>query len=224
MSASSQRKEPRAATARETVGLVRARAAADARLAFLRGFLERPFEVASIVPSSRFLEQRIVKLAGVRSATSVVELGPGTGGTTRAILRAMPPDARLLGVEINPDFHALLSGIEDTRFTLHLGSAADLVETLAARGIPAPQAIISGIPFSTMRRAAASAVANAVASALAPGGRFVAYQFSDQVRRVCRPHLGKARVELELLNIPPVRVYQWRKDGAPQGSARCDRA
>jgi len=127
-------------------------------------------------------------------------------------------------VEINPAFHALLAEIEDPRFTLHLGSAADLVETLAARAMPAPQAIISGIPFSTMGRATAAIVANAIAAALAPGGRFVAYQFSHQVHRFCRPHLGKARVELELLNIPPVRVYQWKKDGASPATPRQDRS
>jgi len=186
----------------------------DGRLAFFRGFLERPFEVASIIPSSRFVEQRVVKLAAVQSATTIVELGPGTGGTTRAILRAMPREARLLGVEINPGFQALLARIDDPRFAVHMGSAAELRDALAARGLPAPQAIISGIPFSTMDRALACDIADTVAAVLAPGGRFVAYQFSDEVHRFCRPHLGPARVEVELLNIPPLRVFQWQKGGA----------
>jgi phospholipid N-methyltransferase len=185
----------------------------NGRLVFLRGFLQHPREVASVVPSSRFVERRIVKLAAVRSATTVVELGPGVGGTTRAILQALAPDARLLSLEINPVFHALLRKIDDPRFVVHLGSAEDLRGTLASYGLSAPQAIVSGIPFSTMSRAVANRVLDAVADVLPPGGRFVAYQVRDHVHQLCRPYLGPARVEVELLNVPPLRLFVWEKNG-----------
>ena len=68
----------------------------DSRFAFLQGFLKRPREVGSIIPSSRFLERRIVRSAGVEDTGIIVELGPGTGGTTRALLRAMKPTSKLL--------------------------------------------------------------------------------------------------------------------------------
>ena len=61
----------------------------DDRLAFLKGFLRQPKGVGSVIPSSRFLERKMVRMAGVAQAESVIELGPGTGGTTRAILAAM---------------------------------------------------------------------------------------------------------------------------------------
>ncbi|HEU4430927.1 MAG TPA: methyltransferase, partial [Myxococcota bacterium] len=80
----------------------------DEHLPFLQGFLRRPQQVASVMPSSRFLERRLVSLAGVRSAQLVVELGPGTGGTTRALLAALPAGARLLCIELDADFAALL--------------------------------------------------------------------------------------------------------------------
>jgi phosphatidylethanolamine/phosphatidyl-N-methylethanolamine N-methyltransferase len=188
----------------------------NGHLLFLRGFLKHPREVASVVPSSRFVEQRIVKLAAVGAATSIVELGPGTGGTTRAILRSMPQDARLLSVEINPVFHALLGRLQDPRFNVHLGSAEELRELLAHYDMPAPQAIISGIPFSTMSRSVACRILKAIAEVLPTGGRFVAYQVRDHVHRLCRPYLGPARVEVELLNIPPLRVFQWEKNGVPR--------
>ena len=68
----------------------------DHRLAFLKNFLEKPKEVGSIIPSSRFMEKRLVRIAQLEQATLAIELGPGTGGTTRAILKSMKPDARLL--------------------------------------------------------------------------------------------------------------------------------
>ena len=189
----------------------------NGHLLFLRGFLRHPREVASVVPSSRFVEQRIVKLAGVSAASSIVELGPGTGGTTRAILRAMPKDARLLSFEINPVFYGLLRRIQDPRFTVHLGSAEGLKEALTRYGMPAPEAIISGIPFSTMSGAMSHRVLAAISEMLPPGGRFVAYQVRDHVHRLCQPYLGPARVEIELLNIPPLRLFMWEKNGISHG-------
>ena len=84
----------------------------------------------------------------------VVELGPGTGGTTQALLRAMRPDAQLLAIEINPRLaERVRARIADPRLIVHCGSADDLADALAAHGLPAPDAVISGIPFSTMPRA-----------------------------------------------------------------------
>ena len=49
--------------------------------------------------------------SGIAAADVVVELGPGTGGTTRALLRALPQHARLLSIDVNPHFHGLLQRI-----------------------------------------------------------------------------------------------------------------
>ncbi len=183
----------------------------NGRIAFLRGFLKHPRQVGSVIPSSRFLERRLVELGGVSTAKTIVELGPGTGGTTRAILRAMPKDARLLSIEIIPEFYGFLRRIDDPRLIAHLGSAEDLREVISSCGLPAAQAVICGIPLSIMGPSHASRILDAILAVLAPGGRFVVYQIRDQVDRLCRPYLGPARVEVEFLNIPPLRVFQWNK-------------
>jgi phospholipid N-methyltransferase len=186
-------------------------------MAFLQEFLKHPLQVGSIIPSSRFLERRLVELGEVRSAGTIVELGPGTGGTTRAMLGAMAPHARLLSIEINPDLHAMVSRIADARFIPHHGSADRLPETLSMYGLAAPDVVVSGIPFSTMSPATGARVLEGIAAVLAPGGRFVAYQVSSRVDSLCRPILGPARVHTELFNLPPLRIYRWEKEtGSPQ--------
>lgn len=183
--------------------------------AFVRQFLRDPKGVASIVPSSRWLEQRVVRNALIPQAATVVELGPGTGGTTRALLRAMNPQARLLSIELNPQFHAhVAKQVRDARLHVECGSAERIAEYLDARRLPAPDAIVSGIPFSTMPPAVSERIAAAVAAALRPGGRFVAYQWTPWVARFTTPHLGEPTLEWELANVPPMRVYTWIKAAA----------
>jgi phosphatidylethanolamine/phosphatidyl-N-methylethanolamine N-methyltransferase len=186
----------------------------NGRFLFLQEFLKHPLQIGSIIPSSGFLEQRILDVAGIKSAKTIVELGSGTGGTTRAILGTMAHNARLLSIEINPRFHAMVKAIEDDRLIAHLGSASELGKIISAHGLDAPDVIISGIPFSTLDNAEGCRVIEAVSSLLAPSGRFVAYQVSKRVATLCRPVLGPERMRLELLNIPPMRVYQWEKQGA----------
>lgn len=183
----------------------------NGRPAFFQEFLKHPLQIGSIIPSSRFLERRIVAAAGVASANVVVDLGPGTGGTTRAILRAMPQHPRLLSIEINPLFHALVCSIKDDRIIAHLGSACEIREIVSGYGLDAPNAVISGIPFSTMSRSEGVQILEAVASLLAPGGRFVAYQVSNRVAILCTHILEPGQTTTELLNIPPMRVFQWSK-------------
>ena len=186
----------------------------NGRFAFFKEFLKHPLQIGSIIPSSRFLERRIMEAAAVASAKTIVELGSGTGGTTRAILRAMPQHAKLLSIEINPHFHALISSIEDDRLIAHLGNACGLKEIISMYGLGAPEAVISGIPFSTMNHSEGTQVIEAISSLLALNGLFVAYQVSKRVASLCRPFLGSEQIMVEFLNIPPMRVYKWEKNSA----------
>ncbi|MBW2269892.1 MAG: methyltransferase domain-containing protein [Deltaproteobacteria bacterium] len=181
----------------------------DNRLAFLGGFLRKPREVGSIIPSSRFLERRIVRTAGIEAAKVVVELGPGTGGTTRALLRAMRPDAKLVSIEINQRFAALLQRLGDPRLIVHAGDAGDIRSALEAHDLPGADAVLSGIPFSTMPRSVALHILHSVQQALHPGGAFVAYQVRDRVETLGREVFGPAQIQKELRNIPPMRIYRW---------------
>jgi len=181
------------------------------RTLFFQEFLKNPRQIASIVPSSIFLERHIVKLAEIRTAHTLVELGAGVGGTTKAILAAMSPDAKLLSIEINPNFCSLLAHLSDTRLIVHCGSAKELRRALSRYRLSAPDVVISGIPFSTMNRKIGSLIISEIAALLASKGRFIAYQLRNQVDEISSPLLGPARVEIEYLNIPPLRLYRWDK-------------
>jgi phosphatidylethanolamine/phosphatidyl-N-methylethanolamine N-methyltransferase len=181
-------------------------------LDFLRGFLRNPAQVGSVIPSSPQLEQRLVQCARVREARTVVELGPGTGGTTRALLAAMGPGAVLLGIELDADFFdGLQRSIRDPRLILAQGSAEKLGQLLQEHRLPAPDVIVSGIPFSTMPAKVSQRIAECIAQVLRPGGRFVAYQVRAHVADFMSPHLGTPEKQWEMMNVPPMRVFTWVK-------------
>jgi len=181
----------------------------DATLAFFQGFLRRPQSVGSVIPSSRFLERRILKLADIGRNDTVVELGPGTGGTTRALLNALGPRGRLLSIEVDREFVELLRDIDDPRLIPHHGSAENIAQILKSHGLGDPDIVISGIPFSTMPAETGRRIVSEIYRVLPQGRTFVAYQLRDRVAELATPVFGKPEVSLELINIPPMRVYKW---------------
>ncbi len=158
------------------------------------------------------MERKIIEFSELDDARVVVELGPGTGGTTRALLRAMRPDARLLAIDLDPRFTEIVAAIDDPRLIAHTGSAADLHAILKQHGLSAADVVISGIPFSTMPVEIARATLESVHESLADDGRFVAYQFRAEVARLAEPVFGDSRLMAPVpLNIPPMRIWQWVK-------------
>ncbi len=192
------------------------------RAAFFRGFLKRPREVGSIVPSSRFLEQRINRVIDAAHAKMVVELGPGTGGTTRRVLAELPADSILLGVDTNPAFVARLQALADPRLVVQQGSAEALAAVLRGHDLPRPDVVFSGIPFSTMPAATGRAIIAEIWRLLAPGGRFMAYQFRPDVAELGREVIGEPAIECEWLNIPPMHFYSWDKPSGKAGNPRAN--
>lgn len=183
----------------------------NGRFLFLQQFLRHPQQIASVTPSSRFLERRLIETAALADARLVVEFGPGAGGTTRAMLRVLPERSRLVVIEVNADFVSLLQSVPDPRLLVHHGSAAELCEALDQHGLARPDVVVSGIPFSTIPRSVGRDILQAVWASLAPGGRFVSYQWRSRVAVLARDILGEPEVGVELRNVPPMRLYCWRK-------------
>jgi phospholipid N-methyltransferase len=187
--------------------------AAAKPLEFFKGFLRNPKEVGSVIPSSRFLTRRILKVGGVRRARVIVELGSGTGVLTREILHHMPRDGKLVAIEINPQFVDHLRRVyADPRLFIYDGSAEDLERALAKAGESHADLVVSGIPFSTLERGLGRRTLEAAQRVLGLHGRFVAYQFRSHVRRMAEPLFGPADVHPEFRNVPPMRIYVWRAE------------
>ena len=71
---------------------------------FFKRFLQRPFQIASIIPSSQALVERVSRKIDFDDARVIAEYGPGEGVHTREIVRRMRPDAELLVFELDPAF------------------------------------------------------------------------------------------------------------------------
>ncbi len=187
----------------------------ESRLRFLKQWVRNPREIGSVTPSSRFLTREVVEPIKASQARLVVELGPGTGVFTQALLAALPADGKVLAIDTNASFvEHLRRTIPDRRLTAVHASAEEVDRLVAEAGWPAADAIISGIPYSLLPRPVMFGILRAARRALREDGLFIGYQYS----RMLRPHLldvfGNVHYRSVLLNLPPAFVYSCRAPAA----------
>lgn len=179
--------------------------------AVVSAWVAAPAQVASVVPSSRTLTRCVANRSCVRRASTVVDLGPGTGGTTRALLKQMSSDSQILAIEKTASFIEPLHAINDQRLIAVHGDAVDIAIHLHKFGKHHADVIVSGIPFSSIVPATAGRIMDAIFRALPCGGTFIAYQLRSDVVRWARPLFGEPTSERVWWNLPPLTVHCWTK-------------
>lgn len=181
---------------------------------FFKRFLQRPMQVASIVPSSRALINRVSSKFDFTQPRVIAEFGPGEGCHTREIVRRMHPESKLLLFELDPELanHLRHQFRDDPRISVINGDAHSLPQELAQRGIAQCDYVVSGIPFSTMEINKKRELLRSIFDALelAPHAAFIIYQVTNELRGHATI-FPRADSEYCLQNIPPMFITVFYK-------------
>jgi len=182
---------------------------------FLLAGLFKQSQTGALLPSQRFLIDKMIAPVPCDYRGEVLELGPGTGVLTRR-LAARCPGARILACEINPAFaHALEYDLGLARLGRRVqvicDSAEHLLASMRRRGAEQPEFIISGIPLGNLTRQMTLALINHISEALAPGGWYIQFQYTLMDRKKIKGKFPWLRTVPVLLNAPPAVVYYARK-------------
>lgn len=188
---------------------------------FFKRFLQRPFQIASVIPSSQALVKRVASKMNFDGPRVIAEYGPGEGVHSREIARRLSPDSRLLLFELDAAFSRDLQRqfADDPRVQVVNGDAAQLPRELARLGIPRCDYIFSGIPFSILEINKKRALLQATYDALVPGGDFIIYQVTNELRQhaTC---FDSAESEYCLQNIPPMFITVFHKQNVARNGHR----
>ncbi len=182
-------------------------------LLFFRQWVRHPLRTAAIAPSSRCLAELITSEISPETAP-VIELGPGTGAFTEALLRRGVPESRLALIEFGEDFAGLLRR-RFPRATVLQGDAAELASFGPLFGADRPGAVVSGIPLVQLPADRQRKLLAAAFGMLREGGAF--YQFTygpvAPARREVLAEFGLQATRLGFVarNLPPASVYRFSR-------------
>lgn len=184
----------------------------DDDVRFFRSWFEKPLSTGAVMPSSKLLARTMAGFVDPRADGPIIELGPGTGPITEALIERGIDPQRLVLVEFNSGFCRLLRSRYPAATVLQ-GDAYRLRRLLGDQIVRRAAAVVSGLPLFTKPLRTRLRLLNEVFGLLAPGAPFVQFTYAV-VPPIPRSLVG-VRVEASeriWLNLPPARVWVYRKD------------
>jgi len=190
-------------------------------------FLRSPRTVGALTASSRALARAMVEGLDLQRPGHIVELGPGTGAFTGAIVERLGPKTQFFAVDIDPAFVRQIQK-RWPAVTCVCASAERLQSLVDAQGMGPIDHIVSGLPFVSLPPQMTRQILENVTRVLRPGGTFTTFQYlhgyglppAISFRRSMSAGMGAPPiVRLVLRNVPPAVVLTWRKGGDAVGPA-----
>jgi len=183
----------------------------DDEVRFIRSWIERPLSIGAVTPSSKMLARAMARYVDPHSDGPVVELGPGTGPVTAALVESGVDPSRLVLVEFNPAFCRILRARYPDA-TLVQGDAYSMRHLLETLLMEPAAAVVSGLPLVTKPMRQRLRLIRDALDLMLPGAPFV--QFTYSVASPLPRQLSGFSVEASeriWMNIPPARVWVYRK-------------
>ena len=184
----------------------------DDEVRFIRSWIEKPLSIGAVTPSGRALARAMAAYVDPNSSGPVIELGPGTGPVTEALVARGIDPARLILREFDPTFCRLLRKRYPAA-TVVQGDAYSLKRVLGGHLVAPAAAMVSGLPLFTKPLKTRLKLVYEAFALMLPGAPFVQFTYATV------PPIPKAldRVRSEAseriwMNIPPARIWVYRKD------------
>jgi len=177
---------------------------------FIRSWIEKPLRTGAVMPSGKALARTMARYVDPLANGPVIELGPGTGPVTEALVEHGIDPARLVLVEFNPDFCDLLRA-RYPEATVVQGDAYRLRRLLENTIHDSAAAVVSSLPLVTKPLRTRLRLISDALGLMAPSAPFVQFTYA-MVPPIPRELSGlhSEASELIWMNLPPARVWVYR--------------
>ncbi|HLY62512.1 MAG TPA: methyltransferase domain-containing protein [Terriglobia bacterium] len=178
----------------------------------------------AVAPSSRFLARAMLEPLKLTPGSVIVELGPGTGVMTRALLDILPADGTILAFEISERFYSYLKErISDKRLVILRTGAENLKKELHKRGYNQVDAIVSSLALGFFSDAQRRDLLESFPPFMSENSVYTQYQYVQglelkhgrfrrfSIQPLLRQYFGSVRCKTVWRNIPPAFVFACRK-------------
>ena len=177
---------------------------------FIRSWIEKPLATGAVMPSGKMLARKMASYVDPEIAGPVIELGPGTGAVTEALVEQGIEPSRLVLVEFNPVFCRLLRSRYPEAIVVQ-GDAYGL-RRLLGNYEPAA-AVVSGLPLMTRPSNLRNRLLADAFELMALGAPFIQFTYAMVGSPIGKKPAGVAAEASERIwmNLPPARVWIYRR-------------
>lgn len=182
----------------------------SSRLSEIAHFLRTRRTTGAVAPSGKALARKMASHVDPRSPHPVLELGPGTGVVTKALIERGVPPEKIIAIEFNPDFCRTLRQRYPHTEIIE-GDAYDLKSTLAGTHAGPFSAVVSSLPLLLRQPEQRRALVRDALTRLAPGGAYVQFSYAPKPPVPASPRDYRLNAAgFVFNNLPPARVWTYR--------------
>jgi phosphatidylethanolamine/phosphatidyl-N-methylethanolamine N-methyltransferase len=181
---------------------------------FLKSWAARPLQIGAVQPSGRALARTMASYVDPAAKGPVIEIGPGTGPVTAALLRHGVAAERLVLVEYSPEFCALLRE-RYPGMRIVQGDAYAISKTLASLNLEPTVAVVSSLPLLTRPVTQRLDLLRQCFDMMRPEGPFIQFTYGSAAPIPDKGDDYLATPSRRIwLNVPPARVWVYRRHAA----------
>jgi phosphatidylethanolamine/phosphatidyl-N-methylethanolamine N-methyltransferase len=192
---------------------------------FFRQMIEKPHIVGAVSPSGRNLAKIMASYVDLSRPGPIVELGPGTGPVTKALLSRGIPLERLILVEYETKFcHLLADRFPGAKIVQ--GDAYDLKKTLEGHLNGQVSTVVSSLPLLIRPEHDRIELLHQAFELMGPEGLYIQFTYGLTIspmpihsHGLSGAYVGKGSAPV-LLNFPPARVWRYRRAGHAAGPSK----
>lgn len=186
---------------------------------FLRAWVERPLTTGAVAPSGAALSRLMASFVDADCPGPIVELGPGTGVVTDALVKRGIDESRLILIEYSADFCKLLEE-RFPRATVIQGDAYAMAEAIGQPIAGSLAGVVSSLPLFTRPLEMRQKLIEDALELMSPGAPFIQFSYA-LVPPVPEVHgrYGVTRTSWVVRNVPPARVWLYRRVVDAKGAA-----
>ncbi|KMY50106.1 class I SAM-dependent methyltransferase [Peribacillus loiseleuriae] len=177
---------------------------------FIFQYMLNPREVGAVLPSSKYLAEKMVEGVDFHNAKYIVEFGPGTGVFTDKIIKSRIQHTVVMLIESNTEFCALLKEKykDEKNLIIINGSVEDIDKYTKDFNIPYLDYVVSGLPFASLPKNVSSTILIKTKKLLRKNGVFITFQYTLIKKDFIHHYFKHIHLTREYRNMPPAYVFR----------------
>ncbi len=185
--------------------------ALDDQVRFLRSWIGDPLKTGAVAPSGKYLARALAAAVDLSIPGPIIELGPGTGVVTQALIERGIDQSRIIAIEYNPDFVTLLKA-RFPQATILQGDAYEFRSLVTAHTSEPLAAVVSSLPLFTQPPPRRISMVEASFDLMHVAAPFVQFSYAlvSPVPRII-PRMTVHISDWIMRNVPPARVWTYRR-------------
>jgi phosphatidylethanolamine/phosphatidyl-N-methylethanolamine N-methyltransferase len=183
----------------------------DDEIRFFKGWMSNTRAVGSIIPTSSITARRMASVVNPASGLPVLELGPGTGVITKAILSTGLAPEKLTSVEFSTDFYNhLVERFHGVNFIN--GDAFDLDKTLGDLRHTTFDSVVSAVPLLNFPMHRRVSMIEDLLTRIPVGRPVMQISYGPLSPVVAMPDRYQiSHFDFVVRNIPPAQLWTYRR-------------